>query len=135
MYGWRIYASALTAAFGAMIFGYDSGFIGALAASHLDNCLTNAVVRLLGGTIALPSFGNTFFDGGRSAQRPNESANIVSTYQAGAIAGALLAYPISDRWGRKAGIVFGAYRLPLLHLRCRTSFAAQTLNIFILQRA
>ncbi|TFL00418.1 general substrate transporter [Pterulicium gracile] len=86
VYGWRIYASALTAAFGAMIFGYDSGFIG--------------------GTIALPSFGNTFFDGGRSAQRPNESANIVSTYQAGAIAGALLAYPISDRWGRKAGIVF-----------------------------
>ena len=34
----------------------------------------------------------------------NLSANIVSVMQAGAFAGALMASPISDRWGRKPGL-------------------------------
>lgn len=33
--------------------------------------------------------------------RANLSANLVTTMQAGAFAGALLANPIADRWGRK----------------------------------
>ena len=34
----------------------------------------------------------------------NLSANIVSVMQAGAFAGALIASPVSDKWGRKPGL-------------------------------
>lgn len=73
-----------------VMIGYDSAFIG--------------------GTIALPSFKEEFnwsqYD---RSQSDNVSANIVSTYQAGAFFGAFGAYVVGHYWGRKIGLqVFGA---------------------------
>ena len=39
----------------------------------------------------------------------NLSANIVSVMQAGAFAGALIAFPISDAIGRKKGLLIAAF--------------------------
>ncbi|KAF9465945.1 putative quinate permease [Collybia nuda] len=86
VYNWRVYVLAGMAAFGAFMFGYDAGF--------------------LGGTLALPSFGDEFFPGGSTGSHPTESANIVTVYQLGALAGSLMAYPITEYLGRTAGIFF-----------------------------
>lgn len=62
-------------------FGYDSGFFG--------------------GTIALPSFVNEFGLNKMSAtEKALTTSNLVSTFQLGALAGCLLFYPITQRWGR-----------------------------------
>lgn len=69
--------------------GYDSAFIG--------------------GTIALPSFKEEF-NWKQYGQHESDlvSANIVSTYQAGAFFGAFGAYVVGHYWGRKIGLqVFG----------------------------
>lgn len=59
----------------------------------------------IGGTIALTSFKNQFHIVTGSAAANNTSANIVSTYQAGCFFGALLAYPLAQRFGRKPTLV------------------------------
>ncbi|GAA6008598.1 hypothetical protein JCM10207_007172 [Rhodosporidiobolus poonsookiae] len=87
VYGWRPYAYACIAALGATLYGYDSAFIG--------------------GTLALASFKNDF--GINSSNSASLSANIVSTYQAGAAVGALLAFPFCDRYGRRATILASAF--------------------------
>ncbi|THH18822.1 hypothetical protein EW146_g2245 [Bondarzewia mesenterica] len=86
VYNWKVYLISLTAAFGSLMFGYDSGFIG--------------------GMIALPSFANEFLTGGVSGKHATQSANIVSFYQIGAIVGSILVYPITEKFGRRAGMIF-----------------------------
>ncbi|KAK4187924.1 putative permease [Podospora australis] len=82
IYGWRVYLLACSACFGAMSFGWDSSVIG--------------------GVIVLPPFVKDFGLGAKnSPASANLSANIVSTLQAGCFLGALLASPLTDRFGRK----------------------------------
>lgn len=82
IYGWRVFLLAASACFGAMSFGWDSSVIG--------------------GVITLKPFIDDYGLGDTSsAASANLSANIVSTLQAGCFLGALLASPITDRWGRK----------------------------------
>lgn len=68
-------------------------------------------IGIIGGVLTLPAFQKEF---GISSKdkigQANLSANIVSVMQAGAFAGALLANPIADKWGRKPGLlVAGAF--------------------------
>ncbi|KAK3393912.1 general substrate transporter [Podospora didyma] len=82
IYGWRVYLLACSACFGAMSFGWDSSVIG--------------------GVIVLPPFVEDFGLGDKgSVASANLSANIVSTLQAGCFLGALIASPLTDRFGRK----------------------------------
>ncbi|KAM7205730.1 putative permease [Naviculisporaceae sp. PSN 640] len=82
IYGWRVYLLACSACFGAMSFGWDSSVIG--------------------GVIVLPPFIDDFGLGDpKSKASANLSGNIVSTLQAGCFLGALLASPLTDRFGRK----------------------------------
>ncbi|KAK4248997.1 MFS sugar transporter-like protein [Corynascus novoguineensis] len=82
IYGWRVYLLACSACFGAMSFGWDSSVIG--------------------GVIVLPPFIKDFNLGDpKSPASANLSANIVSTLQAGCFLGALVASPMTDRFGRK----------------------------------
>ncbi|KAK0732362.1 MFS sugar transporter-like protein [Apiosordaria backusii] len=82
IYGWRVYLLACSACFGAMSFGWDSSVIG--------------------GVIVLPPFVQDFGLGDpKSVASANLAANIVSTLQAGCFLGALIASPLTDRFGRK----------------------------------
>jgi MFS family permease len=90
VYNWRVLFCAATAAFTAVMIGYDSAFIG--------------------GTMALPSF-KTEFDWAQYSKSESDlvSANIVSTYQAGAFFGALGAYVAGHFLGRRFGLqIFAA---------------------------
>ncbi|KAF9075983.1 putative transporter [Rhodocollybia butyracea] len=86
VYNWKVYAYSIAAAFGAMLYGYDSAFIG--------------------GTIALASFQEEF--GITAHNSAAISANIVSGYQAGAFFGALLSFPFCERFGRKWTLLLAA---------------------------
>ncbi|KAH6853106.1 general substrate transporter [Chaetomium sp. MPI-CAGE-AT-0009] len=82
IYGWRVYLLACSACFGAMSFGWDSSVIG--------------------GVIVLDPFVKDFGLGDpKSPASANLAANIVSTLQAGCFLGALVASPMTDRFGRK----------------------------------
>lgn len=83
-----------TACLGGMLFGWDIGAIG--------------------GIIVMPSFQKKYGLGqgftnaqgvtdekAKKAQIANLTSNIVSTLQAGCFLGALLAYYIADKWGRR----------------------------------
>ncbi|KAM0752839.1 putative hexose transport-related protein [Meredithblackwellia eburnea MCA 4105] len=87
VYGWKIHLNAFIAAFGAICFGYDMAFIG--------------------GTLALKSFQKEF--GLTTANTSLLSANIVSTFQAGAAAGALLSYPVCEKWGRRVTLLLSGF--------------------------
>lgn len=57
---------------------------------------------VIGGVIVLPPFVDDFHLGNpKSVKSANLAANIVSTLQAGCFLGALLASPLTDRFGRK----------------------------------
>lgn len=82
IYNGRVFALAAAACFGGTLFGMDTGIIG--------------------GVLTLPDFKNQFgLSNLGDTARANLSANLVTTMQAGAFAGALLANPIADKWGRK----------------------------------
>ncbi|KAK1780626.1 general substrate transporter [Copromyces sp. CBS 386.78] len=81
IYGWRVYLLACSACFGAMSFGWDSSVIG--------------------GVIELQTFQDDFGFTGNAKAKANLGANIVSTLQAGCFLGALIASPLTDRYGRK----------------------------------
>ena len=69
--------------------GYDSAFIGT--------------------TLSLTSFKDEFDFASRSkSEQDLLSANIVSTYQAGAFFGSFFAYPIGHFWGRRMGLLSAA---------------------------
>ncbi|MCJ1306859.1 hypothetical protein MMC25_000503 [Agyrium rufum] len=87
IYSWQVIFLACCACFGGMLFGMDIGIIGSV--------------------LKLPPFIAAFdipTDKKDAVKAANLSANIVSVMQAGAFAGALIAEPISNRWGRKLGL-------------------------------
>ncbi|RJE24009.1 Sugar and other transporter [Aspergillus sclerotialis] len=89
VYNWRIYLLAAVASCASCMIGYDSAFIGQ--------------------TIELSSFKKEFhFDEWSDSKVNLISANIVSTYQAGAFFGALFAYPAGYYLGRKWGLLIAA---------------------------
>lgn len=89
VYNWRIYLLAAVASCTSCMIGYDSAFIGT--------------------TLALKSFKEEFHFGALTpAAEDLLSANIVSTYQAGAFFGAFFAYPVGHFWGRKKGLLVTA---------------------------
>ncbi|KAK4050195.1 hypothetical protein OIO90_005177 [Microbotryomycetes sp. JL221] len=78
---WYTYFIGASVMFGAIAYGYDTGFFG--------------------GTIALDSFKTRF----NTAEDPNVSANLVSLFQAGSFFGAALQLPMTTRLGRWWSIV------------------------------
>lgn len=89
VYNWRVYLLAAVASCTSCMIGYDSAFIGT--------------------TLSLSSFKHEFhFDRMTDPEQNLLSANIVSTYQAGAFFGAFFAYPIGHFWGRKRGLMVAA---------------------------
>ncbi|KXH53313.1 hypothetical protein CSIM01_11833 [Colletotrichum simmondsii] len=82
IYGWRVFALAASACFGAMSFGWDSSVIG--------------------GVVVMEPFKNDYgLKDAKPVETANLTGNIVSTLQAGCLVGALLASPMTDRFGRK----------------------------------
>ncbi|KAM0790229.1 hypothetical protein ACM66B_005541 [Microbotryomycetes sp. NB124-2] len=73
---WFTYFVGCMITFGAIAYGYDTGFFG--------------------GTIALDSFKEKF----GTADDPNVSANLVSLFQAGSFFGAMCQLPMTNRLGR-----------------------------------
>lgn len=45
------------------------------------------------------------YDGKTKIGKSNLSANLVSVMQAGAVVGALVAFPCADKWGRKPSLI------------------------------
>ncbi|KKP00379.1 hypothetical protein THAR02_07508 [Trichoderma harzianum] len=81
VYNYRVYVLALISSIGAVLFGYDLGFIGT--------------------ALELESFKVDFGLAHASASEKSAfAANVVSLLQAGCIIGALAAGPLSDRYGR-----------------------------------
>lgn len=61
---------------------------------------------VIGGTMALDSFRRDFgLVGVSSTARDTLQGNIVSTFQAGTFFGALLTFPIGEKYGRKKAIL------------------------------
>ncbi|RKU39802.1 hypothetical protein DL546_000837 [Coniochaeta pulveracea] len=86
VYNWRVFALAAAACFGGTLFGMDTGIIG--------------------GVLTMPDFMKEFgLDKLDKHAAANLSANLVTTMQAGAFAGALLANPLADRLGRKPALL------------------------------
>ncbi|KAF8513808.1 quinate permease [Gautieria morchelliformis] len=89
VYNFRMYLFAVMVSFGSVEFGYDSGFIGS--------------------TLALQSFKDAFrMNNLSTAAANNISSNIVSVFQGGCFFGALLALPISDRYGRRISLIISS---------------------------
>lgn len=89
VYGYRVYLLAVIASMGAVMFGYDLGFIG--TAMELES-----FQRDFGTLHATPSEKSAF------------SANVVSLLQAGCIIGSLAVGPVADTWGRRFALLFTA---------------------------
>ncbi|KAF4983961.1 hypothetical protein FZEAL_753 [Fusarium zealandicum] len=86
---WRIHLIALVASMSALAMGYDTAVIG--------------------GTMALESFIRDFrLDEADKTTRDTVQGNIVSTFQAGCFFGALLTFPIAEKWGRRKTIIGAA---------------------------
>ncbi|RDW70441.1 hypothetical protein BP5796_08838 [Coleophoma crateriformis] len=89
IYGWRVFMLACSACFGGMLFGWDIGSIG--------------------GIIVMPAFKKEYGIAGLNAKAAAAlSANIVSTLQGGCFFGALAAYWVADRFGRKPALLTAA---------------------------
>ncbi|KAK1702508.1 general substrate transporter [Colletotrichum lupini] len=86
---WRIHFIALVASMAALSMGYDTAVIG--------------------GTMALDSFVRDFGIDKMTIQEKNNSlANIASMFQVGAFFGALLTFPVAEKYGRKKAIMMAA---------------------------
>ncbi|GAA6060321.1 hypothetical protein JCM10212_000418 [Sporobolomyces blumeae] len=89
VYNLRVYLAAITAAFAAVMIGYDSAFFGT--------------------SISLASFKAEFgLDTKTAAEVSSIDSNLVSTYQAGAFFGAIAGYPAGVFIGRKWGLFISA---------------------------
>ncbi|KAF6813906.1 quinate permease [Colletotrichum sojae] len=86
---WTIHYIALVASMAALSMGYDTAVIG--------------------GTMSLDSFVRDFgIDNMTTSQRDNSQANIASMFQVGAFFGALLTFPVAEKYGRKKAIMTAA---------------------------
>ncbi|ORY55931.1 general substrate transporter [Pseudomassariella vexata] len=89
IYNWRVLLLACSACFGAMSFGWDSSVIG--------------------GVINLDPFIHDYGLGdSKSVATANLQGNIVSVLQAGCFVGALAAFVLTDKFGRKWCLVGAA---------------------------
>lgn len=104
IYSWRVLALACSSCFGAMSFGWDSAVISGVVVMdpfkrygvHIHDSTSR---RSWGETDSpISDYGLNESD---SVSTANLTGNIVSTLQAGCFVGALVASPITDRWGRK----------------------------------
>ncbi|CAK1364295.1 unnamed protein product [Cercospora beticola] len=82
----RTYLLTAVASFGGMLFGWDTGLIGAV--------------------LTMRSFQNSFGLDEDSPEYANLSGNIVSVLQAGCFFGALASFFVSDKFGRKKALIF-----------------------------
>ncbi|KAF8517356.1 MFS quinate transporter-like protein QutD [Hysterangium stoloniferum] len=87
----RVYLMAASAAFGGMLFGWDTG--------------------LIGGILSMDSFKHSFgLDQGQNAgELASLSGNIVSVLQAGCFFGALSSGFLSERLGRKPALLISVF--------------------------
>jgi len=86
---WYIHLVALTVSMSALAMGYDTAVIG--------------------GTMALDSFRADFgLDVVSTNKRDTIQGNIVSTFQAGCFFGALLIFPLAEKFGRRKTILLAA---------------------------
>lgn len=81
----RTYFLTAVAAFGGMLFGWDTG--------------------LIGGVLTMSSFQNSFDLDPNSSTYSNLSGNIVSVLQAGCFFGAMSSFYVSDKFGRKMALI------------------------------
>ncbi|KAJ7777154.1 general substrate transporter [Mycena metata] len=89
VYNWKVYANSIIATWAAVMFGYDSAFIGT--------------------SISLASFKSEFGLTTKSTTEFNLiSANIVSVYQAGCFFGAFFGYLTGYFLGRKYGLLLSS---------------------------
>lgn len=92
IYNWQTYLFATIASFGAIISGYDTGFIG--------------------GTVTLESFQEEF---GIDQMTPSHAnyvnSNIISVFHVGAFFGALGIYPIGEIYGRRIALFLSGFFL------------------------
>lgn len=64
---------------------------------------------VIGGTMSLDSFVRDFgIDNMTPSERDNSQANIASMFQVGAFFGALLTFPVAEKYGRKRAIMTAA---------------------------
>ncbi|KAJ1326025.1 MFS transporter SP family sugar:H+ symporter [Microdochium nivale] len=89
VYNWRVYMLAMVSSMGAVMFGYDLGFIG--TALELDSFKRD--------------FGTLH---ATTAEKSAFAANVVSLLQAGCIIGSLAVSPVADTWGRRTALLFTA---------------------------
>ncbi|KAK7959538.1 uncharacterized protein PG986_004392 [Apiospora aurea] len=83
---WHIHLIAVVASMSALAMGYDTAVIG--------------------GTMALESFIRDFgWEDVDKTTRDTIQGNIVSTFQAGCFFGALLSFPIAEKFGRRIAIL------------------------------
>lgn len=92
IYNAKLVILAVTAAFAAVIIGYDAGFIG--------------------GTVSLASFREDFGMNSMPVAEQNLiNANVISVFQAGAFWGCLFMYPLGELVGRKIGLSLSGFLL------------------------
>ncbi|KAK9452568.1 general substrate transporter [Dipodascopsis uninucleata] len=86
MFNYRLYLSAITACVGGLLFGYDTGFIGA--------------------AVQLEAFQRDF--GMNTANAANVKGNVVATLQAGCFFGTLMMAVVTSKTGRKWGMAISS---------------------------
>lgn len=80
----------------------DIGIIGGVTTMPLfQECVTSSVSH---STVINTLFREFGYEGKSKIDKSNLSANLVSVMQAGAVVGALVAFPCADKWGRKVGL-------------------------------
>ncbi|GIZ47883.1 hypothetical protein CKM354_001096200 [Cercospora kikuchii] len=106
---WPAIVIGLFVAFGGVLFGYDTGTIS--------------------GILAMPYFIESFRTGDNERITASEDSLIVSILSAGTFFGALTAAPVSDRLGRRWGLIFSCGIVFNLGVILQTAATAQPLLI------
>ena len=102
VYNWRVFAIACAACFGGTLFGMDIGE----KMNRVCECSYTNMTGIIGGVTTMPLFQEEFgYEGKSKLAKSNLSANLVSVMQAGAVVGALVAFPCADKWGRKPSLI------------------------------
>ncbi|KAI1625636.1 MFS transporter [Exophiala viscosa] len=100
VYNWRVLALTASACFAGTMFGMDAGIIGGyFTVCHL---VEDSHHRKQSGLQDVSEFG---LDNLPASAAANLSGNLVTTMQAGAIAGALVSSPLAEKKGRKPALL------------------------------